>query len=110
MEINANNEKDYPSMSEVDIAYRVLADLGAPLYYKKLITNVIEKKKKTIQSMAVAISEIYTMVNMDGRFQYRGDGKWGLTEWYPPETKTRGSRTKKTAQNKSEEKVEEDNA
>ena len=87
MEINANNEKDYPSMSEVDIAYRILADLGAPLYYKNLITNVIEKKKRTIQSMAVAISEIYTMINMDGRFQYRGDGQWGLTEWNPPEVK-----------------------
>ena len=108
MEINSNNDKDYTSMTEVDIAYRVLADLGSPLYYKNLITNVIEKKKKTVQSMAVAISEIYTMINMDGRFQYRGNGQWGLTEWNPPETKTRGTRsskssTKSTGQNKSDE-------
>ena len=105
---NESNEKDYTSMSEVDIAYRVLADLGVPLYYKKLITNVLEKKKKTIQSMAVAISEIYTMINMDGRFQYRGDGQWGLTEWTPPETKSRSSRkaSSKTANaNKSEEDI-----
>ena len=108
MEINANNEKDYPSMSEVDIAYRILADLGAPLYYKKLITNVIEKKKRTIQSMAVAISEIYTMINMDGRFQYRGDGQWGLTEWNPPETKTRGVR-KTSSKTATATKSEEEN-
>ena len=102
-------EKDYTSMSEVDIAYRVLADLGTPLYYKNLITNVIEKKKKTIQSMAVAISEIYTMINMDGRFQYRGDGQWGLTEWNPPETKTRSSRTSKSTKSTSQNKSEDEN-
>ena len=73
MENIVNNEKDYSKMSETDIAYRILADLGEPLYYKTLITSVIDKKKKSVQSMAVAISEIYTMINMDGRFQYRGD-------------------------------------
>lgn len=90
MEKNNINEKDYSKMSEVDIAYRILADLGETMYYKTLITEVINKKKKSIQSMAVAISEIYTMINMDGRFQYRGDkgeGQWGLTEWTPPEVK-----------------------
>ena len=100
MENNATNEKDYSTMSEVDIAYRILADLGEPLYYKNLITKVIEKKKKTVQSMAVAISEIYTMINMDGRFQYRGDkgeGLWGLTEWTPPEVKRTRSSTQSTS-------------
>ncbi len=90
MEKNNINEKDYSKMSEVDIAYRILADLGETMYYKTLITEVINKKKKSVQSMAVAISEIYTMINMDGRFQYRGDkgeGHWGLTEWTPPEVK-----------------------
>ncbi|MBR2179283.1 MAG: DNA-directed RNA polymerase subunit delta [Selenomonadaceae bacterium] len=90
MENNNTVEKDYSKMSETDIAYRILADLGEPIYYKTLITDVIDKKKKSVQSMAVAISEIYTMINMDGRFQYRGDngeGKWGLTEWTPPEVK-----------------------
>ena len=102
-------EKDYPSMTEVDIAYRVLSDSATPIYYKDLITDVIEKKKKSIQSMAVAISEIYTMINMDGRFQYRGDGKWGLTEWNPPETKTRSSRSK-AAKAAAQNKIEEENA
>ena len=96
MENITNKEKDYTIMSEVDVAYRILADLGKPIYYKNLITSVIEKKRKSIQSMAVAISEIYTMINMDGRFQYVGDGQWGLTEWNPPEVKktSRGSSSK----------------
>ncbi len=98
---------DYKSLSEVDIAYRILADNNEqPIYYKDLIMEVIEKKRKSIQSMAVAISEIYTMINMDGRFQHRGDGRWGLTEWNPPETKrsSRGSsKSSKSAASKAED-------
>lgn len=106
MENNNTNEKDYSKMSETDIAYRILADLGEPLYYKTLITNVIDKKKKSVQSMAVAISEIYTMINMDGRFQYRGDsgeGNWGLTEWTPPEIKK--TRTSAQASSAGDDKL-----
>ena len=103
MENIVNNDKDYTKMSETDIAYRILADLGEPLYYKTLISEVIDKKKKSVQSMAVAISEIYTMINMDGRFQYRGDkgeGQWGLTEWTPPEIKkTRSTSSQATSIN-----------
>ena len=49
--------------------------------------EVIEKKCKPVQSLSAAISEVYTLINMDSRFQYTGDGMWGLTEWNPPETK-----------------------
>ena len=41
----------------------------------------------------MAISEIYTMMNMDSRFHYEGESKWGLTEWVPPEVKRSSSRT-----------------
>ena len=101
---------DFVSMSEVDIAYRVLADFGEPLYYKTLITKVIEKKRKTVQSMTVAISEIYTMINMDGRFQFRGNGLWGLTEWNPPEVKKAGRSSSKTTSKTSanNSKIEEE--
>ncbi|MBR1397186.1 MAG: DNA-directed RNA polymerase subunit delta, partial [Selenomonadaceae bacterium] len=78
---------DLKDISEVDVAYKMLSNAGEPIHYKKLITDVIERKRKTVQSMAVAISEIYTMINMDSRFQHRGNGLWGLTEWNPPEVK-----------------------
>lgn len=57
------------------------------MYYKDLILEVIEKKRKSVQSVSAAISEVYTHINMDSRFHYQGEGQWGLTEWNPPETK-----------------------
>lgn len=77
------------NISEVDLAYQILSEAGKenPLNFKRLIREVITRKNKTVQNEAAAISEIYTMINMDSRFQHIGDGLWGLTDWYPPEAK-----------------------
>jgi len=78
---------DFKHMSEVDIACQILLNKQEPMNYKDLILAVIAKAHKPVQSLSVAISEIYTMINMDSRFQYVGKGLWGLTEWSPSETK-----------------------
>ena len=84
--------KSFEDMTEVDLAYQILNESGKdnPIYYKDLILDILKKKNKPIQSEAAAISEVYTMINMDSRFQYVSDGKWGLAEWNPPEVKKRG--------------------
>lgn len=90
------------NISEVDLAYQILSEAGRdnPIYFKKLIREILTRQNKTVQNEASAISEIYTMINMDSRFQYAGDGCWGLTDWYPPTTKKTSakssSRTAKT--------------
>ena len=78
---------DFVNSSEVDVAYHVLTQAGQTMYYKDLVMDVIDKKRKPVQSLSAAISEVYTLINMDSRFQYEGDGQWGLTEWNPPEVK-----------------------
>lgn len=82
-------ESNFEKIPEVELAYQILSEAGKenPLYFKKLIREVIARKNITVQNEAAAISEIYTMINMDSRFQHIGDGLWGLTDWYPPETK-----------------------
>lgn len=91
---------DFINSSEVDIAYHILTEKGQTIYYKDLVLEVIEKKHKPVQSLSAAISEVYTLINMDSRFHYEGDGQWGLTEWNPPEVKrhtTRGASKSKAA-------------
>ncbi len=78
---------DYDKRSETDVAYAILTKKNEALYYKDLVLEVIDKKRKPVQSLAYAISEVYTLINMDSRFHYEGEGKWGLTEWKPPEVK-----------------------
>lgn len=84
---------DFEQMAEMDIAHHILTQKKMPMHYKELITEVIETKHKPVQSLAMAISEIYTMMNMDSRFHHEGEGRWGLTEWVPPEVKRSSSRS-----------------
>ena len=105
------NEKNYKDYSDVDLAYKLLNDSGKenPLHYKELILDIIEKKEKPVQNEAAAISEIYTKINMDSRFQYEGNGLWGLVEWNPPETKRvrTSARLKAAAKKATEENQQE---
>ena len=90
-------EYNFDEMSEVDLAYKLLTEAGKenPTHFKTLIRTIIKLKDKAVQNEAAAISEIYTMINMDSRFQHMGNGLWGLTDWNPPETK-RSSRSRST--------------
>ncbi len=88
---------NYAKSSETDVAYYILSKKGKPIYYKDLITEVIQKKAKPVQSLSCAISEVYTQINMDSRFQHTGQSMWGLTEWNPAETKRSGSSSSGTS-------------
>ncbi|MBB5335842.1 DNA-directed RNA polymerase subunit delta [Pectinatus brassicae] len=76
---------DFTNKPEVDVAYYILSELGDTMFYKDLIMQVIEKKNKPIQSLSTAISEIYTLINMDSRFRHAGNGMWQLSEWITQE-------------------------
>ena len=82
---------NYAKSSETDVAYYILSKKGEPIYYKDLVTEVIKKKAKPVQSLSRAIAEVYTQINMDSRFHHVGKSMWGLTEWNPPETKRSSS-------------------
>ncbi|MBP2644580.1 MAG: DNA-directed polymerase delta subunit [Firmicutes bacterium] len=70
-------------VSDVDIAYQVLASQGSTLYFRELITRVLENKGKSVRYIAYAMSEVHTQINMDSRFVHMGKGMWGLAEWLP---------------------------
>ena len=93
--------QDFTKQSEVDIAYYILSTRGQTMNYRDLILEVIEKKHKPVQSLSAAISEVYTLINMDSRFHYEGENQWGLTEWNPPETKRRTHRSSSAASSAS---------
>ena len=88
---------NYAKSTETDVAYYILSKKGEPIYYKDLVTEVIKKKAKPVQSLSNAISEVYTQINMDSRFHHMGGSMWGLTEWNPPETKRSSSSAGSTA-------------
>ena len=102
------SENNVDKISELEIACQILKESGKdnPMDYKTLILEILRAGNKSVQNEAAAISEIYTMINMDSRFQHVGAGYWGLTEWNPPEVKR--SRGGRKAAVKSAEKIAEE--
>ena len=88
---------DFETSSEVDVAWYILSKAGDKMYYKDLVMEVIDKKHKPVQSLPAAISEVYTLINMDSRFHYEGKGLWGLAEWNPPEVKRSHASTRSSS-------------
>jgi DNA-directed RNA polymerase, delta subunit len=70
-------------LSDVDLAYQVLLKNGSPMYFRDLIGEVLAGKGRTVASMAHAMAEVHTQINMDSRFVHVGKGTWGLSEWLP---------------------------
>lgn len=70
-------------LSDVDLAYQVLAENGSPMYFRDLIGKVLEAKGRPAASLAHAMAEVHTQINMDSRFVHVGKGTWGLIEWLP---------------------------
>ena len=70
-------------VSEVDVAYGVLQERGYAMYFRDLIGRVLESKGRPVHSIAHAMAEVHTQINMDSRFVHVGKSTWGLSEWLP---------------------------
>lgn len=96
-------------MRPVDAVYEVLKDHGQPLVVHDLMDRVLELLQQDPDPRRMA--QIYSEMNLDVRFVYRGNGLWGLREW-APKVATRGggsgAREKLRAEEDSDELEEED--
>ena len=73
-------DKDMPG---VDLAYRILKERKTEVYFRDLLNEVLAAKMVPSYLKMQAMAELHTQINMDSRFAFRGQGKWGLTEWVP---------------------------
>nr|WP_284446452.1 DNA-directed RNA polymerase subunit delta [Paenibacillus hunanensis] len=69
----------------VDLAFAVLKKMNTPLYYRDLMKEVAELRGYTEEQVNEYIAQLYTELNIDGRFACVGTNLWGLKRWYPLE-------------------------
>jgi DNA-directed RNA polymerase subunit delta len=71
-------------MRATDAAYQVLKAHNRPMDVQDLLDETLAALGLDREPRQVA--KIYTDINMDVRFQYRGNNQWGLKEWQPKST------------------------
>lgn len=84
-------EEQAREMSMVDIAYEILQSTNKPYQYRELLQEIATIKGMSDEEMANVIAQLYTEVNIDGRFVCVGQGQWGLRRWYSIEKQEDGA-------------------
>ncbi len=82
---NIDQEK-LNEMAMVDIAFEILKEQNRPYNFRELMGEIAALRNMTEEQMMSMIAQVYTEVNIDGRFICLGDNTWGLKRWYPMET------------------------
>jgi DNA-directed RNA polymerase subunit delta len=82
LKINPDKVHEIPM---VDLAFAVLKKMNTPLYYRDLMKEVAELRGYTEEQVTEYIAQLYTELNIDGRFACVGTNLWGLKRWYPLE-------------------------
>ncbi|WP_059048672.1 DNA-directed RNA polymerase subunit delta [Paenibacillus senegalimassiliensis] len=69
----------------VDLAFMILKAANTPYYYRDLMNEVAKLRSMNEAEIDEAIAQLYTEINIDGRFACVGTNLWGLKRWYPIE-------------------------
>jgi len=73
--------KDFdPRLTEIDLAYQILKAGGEPKNFRDLIQQVFTLKNIPLDNHQL-MAAIHTQMNLDHRFNFLGQGSWGLKEW-----------------------------
>ncbi|MFC5467353.1 DNA-directed RNA polymerase subunit delta [Cohnella suwonensis] len=72
-------------MPMVDLAYELLKSANTPFYYRDLMMEIAKMRGLSESQVTDVIAQLYTEINIDGRFACVGGNVWGLKRWYPVE-------------------------
>lgn len=72
-------------MPMVDLAFEVLKAANTPYYYRDLMMEIAKIRGLSQDGINQFIAQVYTEINIDGRFACVGNNTWGLKRWYPVE-------------------------
>lgn len=82
LKISNEQAKEMPM---VDLAFIVLKAANTPFYYRDLMQEIAKIKGINDDEVMEVIAQLYTEINIDGRFACVGTNLWGLKRWYPLE-------------------------
>ncbi|WP_066155000.1 DNA-directed RNA polymerase subunit delta [Halalkalibacter krulwichiae] len=85
MSLQAMDREELLEMSMVEIAFEIMKESKQPFDYYELAKQVAAMKEMSQQELDERIANLYTDMNIDGRFHSLGDNRWGLKSWYPLE-------------------------
>ncbi|TCS82081.1 DNA-directed RNA polymerase subunit delta [Tepidibacillus fermentans] len=77
------DERSIQEKPMVDLAYQILKQAKRTFTYQELAQEVFKLKGLSEDELLDFTVQLFTEINIDGRFAYLGQNEWGLKQWYP---------------------------
>lgn len=100
--------EDIRETAMVDLAFYILKEKEEPILYRALMQEVAQMKGFSEEEINQYIAQLYTEMNIDGRFICVGKSLWGLRSWYPTEQATDSAVAQNVKDDYSDELEEEE--
>lgn len=84
-QIQALTSEQTEEIAMVDLAHMLLVEAGEPIPFQELMNQMGAIKSMSPEDAEHMMVQIYTEINLDGRFVSVGNSNWGLKKWYPVE-------------------------
>ncbi|PKR77720.1 DNA-directed RNA polymerase subunit delta [Halalkalibacillus sediminis] len=83
MSLDNYTKEELKEISMVEIAHEILLEEKQTYNYNDLYNMIAEAKDFSKAEKEQFITQLYTDLNIDGRFISIGSNMWGLKRWYP---------------------------
>ncbi|NDI34809.1 DNA-directed RNA polymerase subunit delta [Chengkuizengella sediminis] len=77
--LTAEEIKEIPM---VDLAFMIFKSTNKQFFYRDLMKEIAKVKSLSGKEVDKVIAQLYTEINIDGRFACIGNNIWGLKRWY----------------------------
>jgi len=77
------DEKKVKEIPMVEIAFEILKQSKNNYFFQQLVQEIAKIKGNSEEEMLNNLAQLYTELNIDGRFVHLGQNEWGLKSWFP---------------------------
>jgi DNA-directed RNA polymerase subunit delta len=84
--LNNTEQEKWQEVALVDLSYEVLNNNGKAMNYRDIFGQAAQMKGLGDEELMELLPQVYTEMNLDGRFICISQGNWGLRKWYSTES------------------------
>lgn len=76
------DEEYIKELATIEIAYHIIKEAKTTFHFKQLAEEIKNIKKIDDDRLYDVLPQLYTELNLDGRFLHLGKNEWALKSWY----------------------------
>lgn len=76
------DEDHVRELATIELAYQIFKEAKNPFHFNQLAEEIKKIKQISSEKLYDVLPQLYTELNLDGRFLHLGKNEWALRSWY----------------------------